>query len=209
MNSFDLDKAVNAVSYIDYTSPHMIDIYRIIFLADTLSLRNYGRLICGNTYKISNGKILPVELLDKVGDYEIPCIPDINFLSESDLECIDEVMDKTETYDNFYNQLLADNLDGILPIERIISSFDCHKILLSHYNETKNIDKELVVKILNLMTENPEDYRIIFKTFVMTLQVQMYSNRQINEMTNIVSNEFIKIQPLSVNFFNLLKKDVV
>ncbi len=209
MSSFDLGKAVNIVSFITYSSVPDIDIDRTIFVADVLHLKKYGRLLCGNTYEIKGGEILPVELFDKSDDYEIPFIPDINYLSESDLESLDEAISNLENYDEFHDTILADNSEGTLSIEKIIMQLDGNLSLISHYNETKNIDMELAVKITNLMAANPEDYQIIFKTFVMTLEVQMYSNKQINKMTNIVSNEFIKKHQQSVNFFNKLKKDIV
>lgn len=120
---FDSEKALEAILYVTSKAPHA-DIYhvgKILYFADCAHLKEYGRMICGDTYiamkdgpvasgtydiiKIARGdaSFIPAgfdaELIQKsfsVNGYDVKALrkADEDFFSESDIECIDQAIEE-------------------------------------------------------------------------------------------------------------------
>lgn len=116
-DEFDVGKAVAAVSYlIQKTGESMYPILKMVYLADKFHLERYGRLISGDNYVAMKQGPVPSRAYDifkalrgsadsgeaeiagcylrYVGehDYEVVRAPDLDELSASDLECLDETV---------------------------------------------------------------------------------------------------------------------
>ena len=106
---FDKTKATEAILYLaQRISEH--DIYgicKLLYLADKTSLEKYGRFIFGETYYamvngatpsnaydlIKNVAIEPIDDFKLEGNDVIPQRdPDLNYLSKSDIECLDLII---------------------------------------------------------------------------------------------------------------------
>lgn len=147
---FDPEKALETILYIAEHSVQSTVIYisRVLYYADKLHLSKYGRFICGDSYIAMNNGPAPcgvynmltnsnnnfkqidsVKQTDQITDYTIKPLRncDTDFLSESDLECLDQAI---KEYNNMsFNELLENNHDKIytkvkvnqeIPIELII-----------------------------------------------------------------------------------------
>lgn len=118
---FDPQAAVEAVIYIAYrsTDPSFHHISKLLYFADRMHLERYGRLIFGDTYIAMKHGPVPSGVYDilkdarqqtgfyryreaagafTVNDYFVQPnrTPNLDWLSDSDIECIDEAI---ELYD--------------------------------------------------------------------------------------------------------------
>jgi uncharacterized phage-associated protein len=116
---YDPDKAVHALAYVIGELGGVADMYtllKIIFFADKLHLARYGRFIFGETYIAMKAGPVPSGAYDAIkqarGDGELsrlhPLVddflavegnnvyalrkPDLDYLSQSNLECLNEVI---------------------------------------------------------------------------------------------------------------------
>ena len=119
MNRFlDVEKALEAIVYVSHKTNNLFHIVKTLYYADKLHLEKYGRLITGDYYvamkegpvpsgaydiiKRARGddqlfearivKACPEEAIQvKNRDEVIPRrVPNLEYLSESDLDCLDE-----------------------------------------------------------------------------------------------------------------------
>lgn len=104
--SFDQEKAIEVIVYFAKNAP-IADVYhlaKICYFADLLHLERYGRPICGDEYMKMRYGPVPINTyraFNTLADF-LPDIsrkdnrviasrePDLDLLSESDLECLDE-----------------------------------------------------------------------------------------------------------------------
>lgn len=104
---FDAEKAVEAILYIakKVPSPTKFYISKVMYFADRFHLEKYGRFICGDQYVAMKHGPVPSGVLDAMNAANNPIAtvpfsldkhtlqphrsPDMEFFSESDLECLD------------------------------------------------------------------------------------------------------------------------
>lgn len=108
---FNPTKAIETILYLSskVSDPDKYGICKLLYLADKLSLEKYGRFIFGESYVAMKEGATPsnaYDLLknttnDPVGGIRvdenrvIPLRePDLNYLSESDIECLDQIIGK-------------------------------------------------------------------------------------------------------------------
>ena len=98
----DLDTMIETIIYItNWLSVFKCNqheyIYIVMYLSDKLHLEKYGRFIYGESYqKLIHGPI-PVALNKYVSNFIIPLRePNLKFLSESDIICLDETIIKSK-----------------------------------------------------------------------------------------------------------------
>lgn len=111
---FDRDKAVEVLLYITKRVPDMYAALKVLYFADKKHLQRYGRLICGDSYVAMQHGPVPSNLYDiakcVVNDSgvatELPFLhgqdwdvipqkdPDLDYLSRSDMECLDSAIDE-------------------------------------------------------------------------------------------------------------------
>ena len=118
MNKFKLEKAVELLLYVTSKISNMHKVFKIIYFADKAHLNKYGRLLCGDRYIAMDYGPVPSNIYDIVkevrGDsiYKLDGNLDqvlsvennnnilpkrdakLEYLSESDIECLDESIDK-------------------------------------------------------------------------------------------------------------------
>lgn len=165
---FDPQAAVEAVLYIAYRSqnPTFHHISKLLYFADRLHLERYGRLIFGDTYIAMKDGPVPSGVYDMLkdtksaGSHRHPqaagvftivndyCVrpnrtPNLEWLSDSDIECIDEAIEQHDH--KSYGQLTelshddawhnADRTNAI-SLESIVQSIGNPDDLLGHLLET-------------------------------------------------------------------------
>ena len=114
---FDANKAIEVLLYIAQKSPKIYNALKVFYFADKDHLSKYGRLICGDSYVAMRHGPVPSGAYDLVkyargdrfcwGDLPIDEAfavqghnivprrePDLDFLSETDKECLELAIDK-------------------------------------------------------------------------------------------------------------------
>lgn len=104
---FDKQKAIEAILYLVSKAPvaNLYGICKFIYLADKASLEKYGRFIFGESYvAMQQGSVPsnsydilknPPDDLEKTGYYfKITRQPDLDYLSRTDVECLDKVIEE-------------------------------------------------------------------------------------------------------------------
>lgn len=148
----NLKKAVEVVLYIAQNAP-IPDVYhigKILYFADKLHLERYGRQINGDTYCAFDYGPAPSETLDLMNEHKLVFKREQNliiphreasedFLSESDIECLDESIDKygklsfealkKASHDNAYDKT---PLNKPIKIDEIIKTLDNSEDLLEY-----------------------------------------------------------------------------
>lgn len=107
---FDKKKAVEAILYLTprVSKPDVYDICKLLYIADKTSLEKYGRFVFGESYFALPEGATPsnaYDLLKRAWDRPIDGIrvlkegkvislrePDLDYLSESDIECLDQTI---------------------------------------------------------------------------------------------------------------------
>ena len=170
---FDPKTAIEAILYIAHrvNDPTFHRISKIMYFADKTHLARYGRFICGDHYVAMKHGPVPGGLYDILKDvryhrsssivdkahkaftveqtdrkpYVKPAREaDLAYFSESDLECLDEAIERygtlsfkqltTQSHDQAWDS--ADEND-LIEIEQIISTFDNPAGLLEHLSQTR------------------------------------------------------------------------
>jgi uncharacterized phage-associated protein len=108
---FDRTKAIEAILYLAsrVSESDKYGICKLLYLADKISLEKYGRFIFGELYVAMRQGATPsnaYDLLKKAAEMPINGLkvennqvialrePDLDCLSESDIECLDEIISK-------------------------------------------------------------------------------------------------------------------
>lgn len=165
---FDPQAAVEALLYVVYRSqdPTFHHISKLLYFADRMHLERYGRLIFGDTYIAMKNGPVPSGVYDMlkdaqkqngfyryreaanaftvVGDYRVQPnrTPNLDWLSDSDIECIDEAI---ELYDlKSFGELtklshddawLAADRNDAISLESLVQSLGNPDDLLAHLRE--------------------------------------------------------------------------
>mgnify|MGYP000866520920 CR=1 FL=1 len=152
--SFKYDKALNALLYVTKNVHNLYNVVKVFYFADKLHLSKYGRFIFGDTYIAMEKGPVPSKIYDmiksvrenrldfqsaklkkaiKVEKNDIYAIadPDFDYLSKSDLECLDEAVAKygfadhriiyKESHDSAYN---STELNSEIMVEKIIGTLN-------------------------------------------------------------------------------------
>lgn len=156
---FDEQSALEAVLYIcsKIRNPTYHSIAKLLYFADCLHLERYGRFICGDSYTAMEYGPVPSSVYDMLkerhvdfkgnirfpsakgsfeafGRYSVRALrqPDLAWLSDSDIKCLDEAIQKYGHYD-FAQRTKASHAYawestwkerpyGTIPIEKIIEA---------------------------------------------------------------------------------------
>lgn len=106
---FNQKKAIESILYLSskVSNPDIYDICKLLYIVDKASLEKYGRFIFGETYSAMRSGTTPskaYDLLKAARDKSIDGIrvdvnrviperdSDLDYLSESDIECLDQVI---------------------------------------------------------------------------------------------------------------------
>ena len=165
---FNPQGAVEAVLYIAHRSkdPTIHHISKLLYFADRQHLERYGRFIFGDTYIAMRDGPVPSGVYDMLKDargdtglcrypeaagaftvingyhVEPRRVPDLEWLSDSDIECIDEALEQYD--DKSYNELTdlshddafyAADRNNAISVEGIVESLGNPDGLLSHLME--------------------------------------------------------------------------
>lgn len=165
----DVEAAANAIAYIAgrVSQPTLHKVFKVLYLAEKEHLSRYGRMIAGDTYikmqygpvpsaiydglKAVKGTIIPGpelrELAERLEDLvhvkgkQLTPIgePDLDWLSASDVECLDESIKQygtrafseltTITHDAAWDQAPE---NGPMTVEAIASTLDNSETVLSY-----------------------------------------------------------------------------
>ena len=161
---FDAKVAVEAVLYIATKSqePTFHHIAKLLYFADLLHIERYGRFICGDDYVAMKNGPVPSRVYDMLkvvkGGYESSSFPDIQgafcvkgytvypqrdpdfeWLSESEIECLNEAI---QSYDQYsFGQLTSMSHDAawqsadendFISLEAIVHRLGDPNYLLEH-----------------------------------------------------------------------------
>lgn len=152
--SFKYDKALNALLYVTKEVHNLYNVVKVFYFADKLHLSKYGRFIFGETYIAMKKGPVPSKIYDmiktvrddrldfqssrlkrsiKVENDDVYAIaePDVEYLSKSDLECLDQAIAKygfadhrviyNESHDSAYK---STDLNSEIEIGKIINTLD-------------------------------------------------------------------------------------
>jgi uncharacterized phage-associated protein len=162
---FDAEKAVEVLLYIASRVPDTYHALKVLYFADKEHLSRYGRLICGDSYTAmpygpvpSNTYDLvkhvrgdgycnvdfPVDEAFSVNGNDIVCkrAADEDYLSESDIECLDEAIGnygylsfgKLKRLSHQDRAFAETSLNDFIPLEAIIQSLPEGELLLDYLN---------------------------------------------------------------------------
>jgi hypothetical protein len=160
--TFNKEKAIETILYLTkkIASPDIYALCKMLYLADKCSLSEYGTLIFGDTYSAMSEGATPSKAYDLLKDaklYEVNGIkvngntiialrnPDLDCLSESDIECLDRIVNRydnarKEMYDDAHdsaweyswNNKKKDKKSIVIPIENIAKLFSDSNDLISY-----------------------------------------------------------------------------
>ena len=165
---FDADKALEVLLYIAKRCPNIYNALKVLYFADKAHLNKYGRQVCGDSYVALDYGPVPsavygfveyargdggwctapdavVEALRIEAPYTIVPLrePDLDFLSESDMECLDAAI---RQYGNLsFSQLKRishretaykqSDHNSRIPLDAIVKSLPDGKLLLKYLND--------------------------------------------------------------------------
>jgi len=166
-STFDAEKALEVLLYIGRRVPDLYSAVKVLYFADKEHLERYGRQISGDTYVAMDWGPVPSETYDLVkcarGDHrrdfglpvketlaicdrKVLCPkrePDLDLLSESDMECLDFAIER-------YGGLNFDELsrlsheepaykeagkDEYMELESIVRSLHNGQVLLDYWSD--------------------------------------------------------------------------
>jgi uncharacterized phage-associated protein len=169
ISDFEARKAIEIILYIANRVPNLtkLTICKLIFFADKTSLEKYGRFISGDFYAAMPYGPVPSQTYDlikegvgeKTGDFKLVgnhILPlrdaDREWFSESDIECLDEVVSKNRlkpgrkiteeshqdlAYQEAWSKRGSSN-SVPMEIERIASFFNNSEALVSYLSSRYN-----------------------------------------------------------------------
>jgi len=159
---FNKTKAIEAMLYLSQriSESDKYGICKLLYLADKCSLEKYGRFIFGESYVameqgatpsnaydlLKNTKDEPIDGITVEGNQVIPSRePNLDYLSESDIKCLDEIITKFGNESNLVRRRAAhddawqknwDNRSGSgsvpIPVENIAGLFPDSANLISY-----------------------------------------------------------------------------
>lgn len=171
---FDVHKAIAATAYlVERTGASMYPVMKMMYLADKMHLGKYGRFIAGDSYcameqgpvpshtynmvKLIRGEKIDAPDLETAreyfryaGDHMIQVIkqPDFDELSDSDIECLDEIVRVHNTlgkwavrdmsHDPAWDKTWSSRRfrrSKPMSIEAIAADLDCSEELLAHLRD--------------------------------------------------------------------------
>lgn len=115
---FDEEKSIEVILYIASKCNNLYNLLKILYFADKKHLQEYGRFICGDNYVLLPHGPVPSKIYDIIKDvrdnrkYPIPVHlknaftiegkfiikplrePSLEYFSRSDIECLDETIEK-------------------------------------------------------------------------------------------------------------------
>ncbi|HUV69864.1 MAG TPA: Panacea domain-containing protein [Terracidiphilus sp.] len=164
--SFKVDKAVAAISYlVSRTAESLYPVLKMLYLADRCHLERYGRFIVGDRYVAMEKGPVPSRTYDMLkfvrgdrsffdgGDaakqafaldrqthkFSIYGVPSFEALSESDVECLEEVANlRAQKGSNFIRNASHDDAwkattrNSDIAVEAIAAQFDDGPSLVQH-----------------------------------------------------------------------------
>ena len=169
MSVFDKNKGLEVLVYIFQSIDNMYKALKVAFFADKLHLSRYGRTICGDRYiAMENGpvpstlynlikKVRGDELYDYGSDFEDQLnrsfefvakntitplrSPDVDLLSNSDIECLDEAISRIKHLSfsqikKLSHSMLSGDIEenGDIQIENIIGDIPDKQEILDYIN---------------------------------------------------------------------------
>lgn len=163
---FNAEKAVEVLLYVCQRVQDLYTALKVVYFADKEHLSRYGRLICGDSYVAMQHGPVPSGLYDLVknvrGDGHcfawLPLSdafaiedrliipkrsPDLDMLSESDIECLDEALarygslsfDKLKGLSHRDRAFLAADRNDFMSLESIVMSLPDGELLLEHLSD--------------------------------------------------------------------------
>jgi uncharacterized phage-associated protein len=165
---FDMEKTVEVILYIAnrISNPTIRDVAKLIYFVDKTSLEKYGRFVTGDNYVAMQQGPVPSKTYDllKAGrdadsygfavenKYHIKTLRDANpdELSESDVACLDQVIDVFGNYpgwllvqlshDDAYNKVWSQGQsnNAPIPVKHIAHGFDDSDELIDYLENLNN-----------------------------------------------------------------------
>lgn len=162
---FDASKAIEVLLYISARCQDTYVALKVLYFADKEHLSQYGRLICGDQYvameygpvpsgaydlvKLARGQgIRNLDMAESIGrsfvidGFKIIPLREANqdLLSESDMECLDEAIDRyghmgfdhMKAISHSESAYLDANQDDVIPLEAIVRSLPDGDALLEY-----------------------------------------------------------------------------
>lgn len=164
---FKREKAIEVILYLVDKIPDS-DVYgicKLLYLADKTHLEKYGRFIFGETYCAMENGPTPsntYDLLKEAGSKPLPELTveghrvtalrkaNLDYLSESDIECLNQVIDIWGNVPNWQKKEAAHDSAGskawekrgnkrsvMMPVESIAALFDDSSDLLDYLSNTE------------------------------------------------------------------------
>lgn len=175
-DTFDINKAIAAISYlVEKTGAQMYSLMKMMYLADKVHLERYGRFIAGDNYVAMKQGPVPsrtYNMIKHVGGVQdcgrgfesaknylsydsssfsvgVKATPDYDELSESDVECLDQIADvynnmgqwavRDMSHDNAWKSVWGRiRLSKSIPMgmEVIAAEFDDEEALVEHLRDS-------------------------------------------------------------------------
>lgn len=162
---FDVEKTIEVLLYITGQVQNTYNALKVLYFADKDHLARYGRLICGDSYvamkhgpvpsgaydivKVARGESgywpeLPLQEWFNVDGHDIQPQrdPNLDFLSESDIECLDIAIKaygnlpfselKQHSHDEAYEAAVRDDF---IPLEALVKSLPDGDLLLDYLTQ--------------------------------------------------------------------------
>jgi len=163
---FNREKAIETVLYLScrISNPDLYGICKLLYFADKTHLEKYGRFIFGETYCAMENGATPSNTYDllkeiinnpledlMINGYQVVALrePNLNRLSKSDIECLDQVIDvwgnvpnwlrKTEAHDSAWEKAWKKRGDKgsiSIPVESIAALFDDSDELIDYLSNS-------------------------------------------------------------------------
>ncbi len=158
---FNQPKAIEAILYLakKISHPDKYGICKLLYLADKISLENYGRFIFGESYVAMEEGATPSNAYDLMKKATVRPIggikleenkviplrePNLDYLSESDIECLDQIISeygnrplhgRREAHDNAWRknwEKRGSKRSVMMPVESIAELFPDSADLISY-----------------------------------------------------------------------------
>ena len=163
---FNRQKAIETIIYLSdrISDPDIYGICKLLYFADKTHLEKYGRFIFGETYYAMKNGATPsntYDLLKEIGDKPLGDLrlegnmvvpsrkPNLDLLSESDIECLEQVIQVWGNVPNWERKQAAHdeawqeawNSRGskgsvLMPVESIVALFDDADELIDYLSNT-------------------------------------------------------------------------
>lgn len=162
---FNQTKAIESILYLakKISDSDKYGICKLLYLADKISLENYGRFIFGESYVamkegatpsnaydlLKNASNQPINGIEVVGNQVIPMRePNLGYLSESDIRCLEQIIRKygdkpldrrRDAHDDAWRRSWnnrGSKQSSIIPVESIAELFPDSADLISYLSNS-------------------------------------------------------------------------